>query len=53
MIGAWLLQHLVEEAGSGRGSLGVLAIRRSDDVVVLPTLLPLLTLLLLLGVLGG
>jgi hypothetical protein len=50
MIGAWLLQHLVEEAGATRSPLGVLAIHRGDQVVVRPTLLPLATLLLLLGV---
>ena len=50
VIGAWLLQHLVEEAWASRGPLGVLAFRRGDQVVVRPTLLPFATLLLLLGV---
>jgi len=30
VIGAWLLQHLVEETGSSRSPLGVLAICRGD-----------------------
>jgi len=30
MIGAWLLQHLVEETGASRSPLGVLAICRGD-----------------------
>ena len=50
MIGAWLLQHLVEETGASRSPLGVLAICRGDQVVVRPTLLPLATLFLLLRV---
>ena len=52
VIGAQLLQHLVEEIGTGGRPLGVLLFRHSDKSVLLPTLLPLLTLLLLLGVSG-
>ena len=52
MIGAWLLQHFVEETGANRSPLGVLAICRGDQVVVRPTLLPLTTLFLLLRVTG-
>ena len=40
------------DRGSG-SPLGVLAIRRGDEVVVQPTLLPLATLLFLFGVLGA
>ena len=53
MIGARLLQHLVEETGPSRSPLGVLAICRSDEVVVRPALLPLATLFLLFRVLGA
>ena len=51
MIRAWLLQHFVEETEASRSPLGVLAIRRGDQVFVRPTLLPLTTLFLLLRVL--
>jgi len=30
MIGAWLIQHLVEETGASRSPLGVLAINYGD-----------------------
>ena len=53
MVGTWLLQHLIEEAEASRTPLGVLAIYRDDQVVVRPTLLPLATLILLLGVAGA
>jgi len=53
LIGAWLLQHFIEEARASRSPLGVLAICRGDQVVVRSTLLPLATLLLLLGVTGA
>jgi hypothetical protein len=50
MIGAWLLQHLVKETRASRSPLGVLAIHCGDQVVVRPTLLPLVTLFLLFRV---
>ena len=36
MIGAWLLEHLVEEAGCSRGSLSVLAIHHSEKASCRP-----------------
>ena len=53
VVGTRLIQHLVKEARASRGLLGVLAIRRGDQVVVRPTLLPLATLFLLLRVAGA
>ena len=53
MIGAWLLQHFVEETGASGSLLGVLAICHSHEVVIRPTLFPLATLLFLFGVLGA
>jgi len=53
MIGAWLLQHLVEEIAASRSPLGVLAIYLTHKVVIRPTLLPLATLLLLFRILGA
>ena len=53
MIGAWLLQHFVEEPGVDRSPLGALTICRGDKVVVWPTLIPLATLFLLFRVLGA
>ena len=41
MIGAWFLQHLVEETGASRSPLGVLAICRGYQVVVRLTCFPL------------
>ena len=36
MIGAWLLQHLVEEAGCSRGSVSVLVIHHSEKASCRP-----------------
>jgi len=49
MIWAWLLQHLVEEAGASRSLLGVLAIRRGDQVVIHRPCFPLQPFFFFLG----
>ena len=53
MVRAGLLKHVVEEPGASSGASGILAIYGHDQTSLEDLLLPLATLFLFLGEVGG